>query len=81
MTVSGFKKAVADLSIVDYFSFTSLQKVYISRIKVDTFKIDEANETVEFETMQGFKFIHDVNDVNTVLLNPLHLEYSPTQMP
>lgn len=81
MTVSGFKKAVADLSIVDYFSFTSLQKVYISRIKVDTFKIDEANETVEFETMQGFKFIHDVNDVNTVLLNPLHIEYSPTQMP
>lgn len=56
MTLEGFKKGTEDLSKVEFIGFTSLQKIYIERIDIKSFTINDSEMTVEFDTLEGLHF-------------------------
>lgn len=69
MTLSGFKKATQDINKVDRITQTSVQMTFPSNFKEGTFKINDEDETFEYVDKNGFKYIHDINDVNLVIIN------------
>lgn len=70
MKVSGVKKALERIDEIECLVMTSTFKIYMERMKKETFKLNEEDETITCDEISGLtSYVLDVNDIDVIVFN------------